>query len=95
MSSNDKMGKDDSDHLGHIDKFESIFLALAIACAFLSCIGFSLRIMDRLTRFRKAPVVTSYLQSKLSSRIHTQARGMRIVFTNNNGDDARRELKEH
>ncbi|KAF9125320.1 Potassium channel [Mortierella sp. GBA39] len=48
-SSNDKMGKDDSDHLGHIDKFVTIFLALAIACAFLSCIGFSLRIMDRLT----------------------------------------------
>lgn len=72
-SSNDKLGKDDSDHMGHIDKFEIIFLALAIACAFLSCIGFSLRIMDRLTWIRKAPVVTSYLQSRLSSRMHTQA----------------------
>ncbi|KAG9067466.1 Potassium channel [Linnemannia hyalina] len=51
-SSNDKIGKDDGDHLGHIDKFVTIFLALAITCAFLSCIGFSLRIMDRLTWIR-------------------------------------------
>ncbi|OAQ29585.1 hypothetical protein K457DRAFT_19088 [Linnemannia elongata AG-77] len=74
-SSNDKLGKDDSDHMGHIDKFEIIFLALAIACAFLSCIGFSLRIMDRLTWIRKAPVVTSYLQTGFSlaaiSHYHT------------------------
>ncbi|KAF9153773.1 hypothetical protein BG015_002650 [Linnemannia schmuckeri] len=61
-SSDDKLGEDDSDHLGYIDKFEIIFLALAIICAFLSCIGFTLRIMDRLTWIRKAPVVTAYLQ---------------------------------
>ncbi|KAF8943013.1 hypothetical protein BGZ47_005907 [Haplosporangium gracile] len=61
-SSDDKLGNDDSDHLGYIDKFEIIFLALAIVCAFLSCIGFSLRIMDRLTWIRKVPVATSYLQ---------------------------------
>jgi hypothetical protein len=77
-TSDDKMGKDDSDHMGHIGKFETIALALAVFCAFLSCIGFSLRIMDRLPWIRRAPVITSYLQSRfLITNAYASKHGMK------------------
>ncbi|KAG0374049.1 Potassium channel [Mortierella sp. AD032] len=78
-TSHDKTGgKDDDDHMGRIGKFELIFLGLAVACALLSCIGFSLRIMDRMTWIRRAPVVTSYLQRY--GNVSPQTIPGRIIF---------------
>ncbi|KAF9934032.1 Potassium channel [Linnemannia zychae] len=63
-TSNDKSGaQDDGIHLGTIGKFEIIFLALSVVCSLLSCIGFTLRVMDRMSWIRKVPIITSYLQA--------------------------------
>ncbi|KAF9128865.1 hypothetical protein BGW39_004678 [Mortierella sp. 14UC] len=77
-SSDKSGGKDNGDHMGRIGKFETIFLGLAVVCSLLSCVGFTLRIMDRMTWIRRAPVLTSYLQRY--GNVSPQTIAGRVIF---------------
>ncbi|KAI8359328.1 hypothetical protein B0O80DRAFT_423292 [Mortierella sp. GBAus27b] len=50
-------------HVAEIGSLERIFLACAIGFTMLSCLGVTLRIMDKLLWLRKIPVITAYLEA--------------------------------
>ncbi|KAK3818640.1 MAG: hypothetical protein J3Q66DRAFT_175780 [Benniella sp.] len=49
-------------HIAEIGSLEKSFLACAIGFTMLSCLGVTLRIMDKLPWLRRIPVVTAYLE---------------------------------
>ncbi|KAG0301042.1 Potassium channel [Dissophora globulifera] len=49
--------------VAEIGGLEKIFLALAIGFTMLSCLGVTLRILDKLPWLRKIPVITAYLEA--------------------------------
>lgn len=52
-------------HVAEIGSLERSFLACAIGFTMLSCLGVTLRILDKLPWLRKIPVVTAYLEGTL------------------------------
>ncbi|KAF9559689.1 Potassium channel [Mortierella alpina] len=56
--------------IGHLEK---VFLACAIAFTMLSCVGVTLRILDKLAWLRRIPVVTAYLEAALTSFLSTHS----------------------
>ncbi|KAG0345615.1 hypothetical protein BGZ54_005522, partial [Gamsiella multidivaricata] len=61
-----KKGEDIMPHWGAIGRREKWFLGFAIAFTLMSCVGVTLRIMDRMTWLKRTPVVGAYLQGKNS-----------------------------
>ncbi|KAF9953646.1 Potassium channel [Mortierella alpina] len=56
--------------IGHLEKS---FLACAIAFTMLSCVGVTLRILDKLSWLRRIPVITAYLEAALTSFLSTHS----------------------
>ncbi|KAF9112852.1 Potassium channel [Mortierella sp. AM989] len=50
-------------HLAEIGSLERVFLSCAIGCTMLSCLGVTLRILDKLPWLRRIPVITAYLEA--------------------------------
>ncbi|KAF9913283.1 Potassium channel [Linnemannia zychae] len=59
--SGDKNGSDT--RVAEIGSLEKSFLACAIAFTMLSCLGVTLRILDKFTYLRQIPVITAYLEA--------------------------------
>lgn len=61
-----KVDKDNTlpTHVAEIGSLEKTFLACAIGFTMLSCLGVTLRIMDKLLWLRRIPVITAYLEGK-------------------------------
>lgn len=59
-----RSGNDDPIRTAEIGSLEKSFLACAIAFTMLSCLGVTLRILDKFTFLRQIPVVTAYLEGK-------------------------------
>ncbi|KAF9941918.1 Potassium channel [Modicella reniformis] len=62
VRTNEKTGSAPT-HVAEIGNLEKIFLACAIGFTMLSCVGVTLRILDKLPWFRKIPVITAYLEA--------------------------------
>ncbi|KAF9956591.1 Potassium channel [Mortierella alpina] len=56
--------------IGHLEKS---FLACAIAFTMLSCVGVTLRILDKLSWLKRIPVITAYLEAALTSFLSTHS----------------------
>ncbi|KAG0201622.1 hypothetical protein BGX28_005591 [Mortierella sp. GBA30] len=64
MSNDDKSGgRENTISLGLIGRVERWCLACAIAFTILSCLGVTLRIMDKMAWLRKVPVICAYFQA--------------------------------
>ncbi|KAG0369926.1 hypothetical protein BC939DRAFT_473594 [Gamsiella multidivaricata] len=59
----DKNAPSDANHMAEIGSLEKVFLACAIAMTMLSCLGVTLRILDKLPWLRRISVVTAYLEA--------------------------------
>ncbi|KAF8986830.1 Potassium channel, partial [Haplosporangium bisporale] len=62
-SDDESGGRKDVTHMGEIGVKEKILLGCSVAFMALSCAGFALRIMDKLPRHRRIPVIAAALQS--------------------------------
>ncbi|KAG0025006.1 Potassium channel [Podila clonocystis] len=63
-TSDDKSGGRENDaNMGEIGVKEKILLGLSVGFMVLSCLGFTLRIMDKLPWLRRIPVIAAVLQS--------------------------------
>lgn len=58
-----RSGTEDPTRTAEIGSLEKSFLACAIAFTMLSCLGVTLRILDKFTFLRQIPVVTAYLEA--------------------------------
>ncbi|KAF9551206.1 Potassium channel [Mortierella hygrophila] len=58
-----RSGNEDPVRTAEIGSLEKSFLACAIAFTMLSCLGVTLRILDKFTFLRQIPVVTAYLEA--------------------------------
>ncbi|KAF9933154.1 Potassium channel [Mortierella alpina] len=70
-------GRENKINLGMIGTVERWCLSFAIAFTLLSCLGVTLRIMDKMAWLRRVPVVCAYFQvlfciTAMSSFLHTQ-----------------------
>ncbi|KAF9945047.1 Potassium channel, partial [Mortierella alpina] len=70
-------GRENKINLGLIGTLERWCLSFAIAFTILSCLGVTLRIMDKMAWLRRVPVVCAYFQAlfciaAMSSFLHTQ-----------------------
>ncbi|KAG0051445.1 Potassium channel [Gryganskiella cystojenkinii] len=59
--------------LAEIGRMEKAFLACAIAFTMISCLGVTLRILDKFPWLRRIPVVTAYLEAALTSFLRTHS----------------------
>ncbi|KAF9127264.1 Potassium channel [Mortierella sp. 14UC] len=60
-------GEKDATRVAEIGSLEKSFLACAIAFTMLSCLGVTLRILDKFTYLRQIPVITAYLEVLFST----------------------------
>ncbi|KAF8943171.1 Potassium channel [Haplosporangium gracile] len=58
-----RSGEEDPVRTAEIGSLEKSFLACAIAFTMLSCLGVTLRILDKFTFLRQIPVITAYLEA--------------------------------
>jgi len=64
-----RSGTEDPSRTAEIGSLEKSFLACAIAFTMLSCLGVTLRILDKFTFLRQIPVVTAYLEGKKTASL--------------------------
>lgn len=62
-----------------IGELEKSFLACAIAFTMASCLGVTLRILDKFPWLRKIPVMTAYLEGKGNSFLCTHAPSLSVL----------------
>lgn len=68
-SSDDKSGgRVNEANMGEIGVKEKILLGLSVAFMILSCVGFTLRILDKLPWLRRIPVIAAVLQCKRKNK---------------------------
>lgn len=64
-----RSGVKDPIRTAEIGSLEKSFLACAIAFTMLSCLGVTLRILDKFTYLRQIPVITAYLEGKKTTPV--------------------------